>query len=99
MGKGVNLCILHVKGPELSTLIFARTPVFGVSWSGIWPGIWLNSFSIFLLVACTEPTVRMHRLMCIFVISRFQTAFSHEMTVVSEIYSQYLKDKKKHFKS
>ena len=31
--------------------------------------------------------------MCIFVISRFQTTFSHEMTVVSEIYCQNLKDK------
>ena len=51
-----------------------------------------DSFSIFLLVACTEPTVRKHRLMCIFFISRFQTTFSHEMTVVSEIYCQNLKD-------
>ena len=40
------------------------------------------------------PTVRMHRLVCIFVISRFPTTFSHEMTVVSEIYCQNLKDKK-----
>ena len=55
--------------------------------------VWLNTFSIFLLVACTEPTVRMHRLMCIFIISRFQTAFSHEMTAISEIYCQNLKDK------
>ena len=36
------------------------------------------------LVTCTEPTVRMHRPVCIFVISRFQTTFSHEMTVISE---------------
>ena len=35
----------------------------------------------------------MHRLMCIFVINRFQTTFSHETTVVSEIYCQNLKDK------
>ena len=54
--------------------------------------VWLNAFSIFLLVACTEPTVRMHRLMCIFIINRFQTAFSHEMTVISEIYCQNLKE-------
>ena len=44
--------------------------------------IWLKLSS---LVTCTEPTMRMHRLMCIFVISRFQTAFCHEVTVVSEI--------------
>ena len=31
--------------------------------------------------------------MCIFFISRFQTTFSHEMTAVSEIYCQNLKDK------
>ena len=37
--------------------------------------------------------MRMHRLMCIFVISRFQTTFSPEMTVVAEIYCQNLKDK------
>ena len=55
--------------------------------------VWLTPFSIFLLVAGTEPTVRMHRLVCIFVISRFQTTFSHEMTVVSEIHCQNLKDK------
>ena len=55
--------------------------------------VWLNTFSIFVLVACTEPTVRMHRLMCIYIISRFQTTFSHEMTVISEIYCQNLKDK------
>ena len=55
--------------------------------------VWLNSFSIFLLAACTEPTMRMHRLMCIFVISRCQTSFSHEMTVISKIYCQNLKDK------
>ena len=69
-----------LKGPELSTLNFARTLVFGESWPG-----WLKSFSI---VTCTEL-----RLMCIFVISRFQTTFSHEVTTVSEIYCQNLKDK------
>ena len=74
-----------LKGPELSTLNFARTLVFGVSWPG-----WLKSFSI---VTCTELRVRMHRLMCIFIISRFQTTFSHEVTAVSELYCQKLKDK------
>ena len=49
--------------------------------------VWLITFSIFLLIAYTKTTVRMHRLMCIFVISRFQTTFSHE------IYCQNLKDK------
>ena len=72
--------------PRLIKLM--RTLVFGVSRPGMAQYI-LN----ILLVACTEPTVRMHRLMCIFIISRFQTAFSHEMTVISEIYCQNLKDK------
>ena len=50
----------------------------------------------FILISCmyrTNSAHWMHRLMCIFVISRFQTTFSHEMTVVSEIYCQNLKDK------
>ena len=49
-----------------------------------------------ILISCmyrTNGVHQMHRLMCIFVISRFQTTFSHEMTVVSEIYCQNLKDK------
>ena len=41
----------------------------------------------------TEPTVRIHLLMCIFVISRFQATFSHAVTVVSEIYCHKFKDK------
>ena len=53
-----------LKGPELSTLNFGRTLVFGASRPG------MAQF-----------------------ISRFQTTFSHEMTVVSEIYCQNLKDK------
>ena len=61
-----------LKGPELSALNFARTLVCQV---------WLNSFSVFLLVTCNEPTVRMHRLMCIFA------------EFISEIYCQNLKDK------
>ena len=82
-GKFVYLaCPVNLlKDPELSTLNF----VLGVSWPG-----WLKSFSI---VTCTELRVRMHRLMCIFVISRFQTTFSHEVTAVSEIYCQNLNDK------
>ena len=79
-----------LKGPELSTLNFARTLVFGVSRPG------MAQFNLNVLMCCMyriNGAQRMHRLMCIFVISRFQTTFSHEMTVVSEIYSQNLKDK------
>ena len=42
---------------------------------------------------CTEPTARMHKLMFIFVIIRFQRPFSREITVVSEFYCQNFKDK------
>ena len=77
-----------LKGPELSTLNFARTLVFEVSRPGI------AQFILNILISCmNRPTVRMHRLMGIFVISRFQTTFSREMTVVSEIYCQNLRDK------
>ena len=56
------------------------------------PGI--AQFILNILISCmNRPTVRMHRLMGIFVISRFQTTFSREMTVVSEIYCQNLRDK------
>ena len=78
-----------LKSPELSTLNFGRTLVFGVSWPG------MAQFIPNILISCmyrTNGAHRMHRLMCIFVISRFQTTFSHEMTVVSEIYCQNLKD-------
>ena len=75
-----------LKGPELRALKILRERLslecFGQ--------VWLKSFSI---VTYTEPTVRIHRLMCIFFISRFQSTFSHEVTVVSEIYCQNLKDK------
>ena len=56
----------------------------------------MSQFILNILISCmyrTNGAHRMHRLMCIFVISRFQTTFSHEMTVVSEIYCQNLKDK------
>ena len=79
-----------LKGPELSTLNFGRILVFGASWPG------MAQFILNILISCmyrTKGAHRMHRLMCIFVISRFQTTFSHEMTVVSEIYCQNLKDK------
>ena len=80
----------QMKGPELSTLNFGRTLVFGVSRLG------MTQFILNILISCmyrTNGAHRMHRLMCIFVISRFQTTFSHELTVVSEIYCQNLKDK------
>ena len=78
-------------GPELGTLNIGRTLVFGVSRPGM-------AQFIFNIITCScmyraNGAHRMHRLMCIFVISRFQTTFSHEMTVVSEIYCQNLKDK------
>ena len=79
-----------LKGPELSTLNFGRTLVFGVSRPG------MAQFILNILISCmyrTNGAHRMHRLMFIFVISRFQTTFSHEMTVVSEIYCRHLKDK------
>ena len=79
-----------LKGPELSTLNFGRTLVFGASRPG------MAQFILNILISCmyrTNGAHRMHRLMCIFVISRFQTTFSHEMTVVPEIYFQNLKDK------
>ena len=75
-----------LKGPELRALKILREHLslecFGQ--------VWLESFSI---VTCTEQTVWKHRLMCIFFISIFQSTFSHEVTVVSEIYCQNLKDK------
>ena len=80
-----------LKGPELSTLNFGRTFVFGVSRPG-----GMAQFILNIRIGCmyrTNGAHLMHRLMCIFVISRFQTTFSHEMTVVSEIYCQNLKDK------
>ena len=77
-----------LKGPEPSTLNFARTLVFGVSRPGM---VILNILINFMYR--TNGAHRMHRLVCIFVISRFQTTFSHEMTVVSEIYFHNLKDK------
>ena len=79
-----------LKGPELSTLNFARTLVFGVSWPGM-----AQSQCFYICIRCMyriNGAHRMHRLMCIFIISRFQRTFSHEMTVVSEIYCQNLKD-------
>ena len=79
-----------LKGPELSTLNFGRTLVFRVSRPG------MAQFILYILISWmyrTNSVRQMHRLMCIFVISRFQTTFSHEMTVVSEIYCQNLKDK------
>ena len=79
-----------LKGPELSNLNFGRTLVFGVSRPGMAQSI------LKILISCmyrTNGAHRMHRLMCIFVISRFQTTLSREMTVVSEIYCQNLKDK------
>ena len=87
-GKFVYLaCSVNpLKGPELRALKILRERLslecFGQ--------VWLKSFSIFTY---TEPTVRIHRLMCIFFISRFQSTFSHEVTVVSEIYCQNFKDK------
>ena len=66
-----------LKGPELSTFNFV-----GVSRPGI------AQFILNILISCmykTNGAHRMHRLMCIFVISRFQTTFSREMTVISEI--------------
>ena len=79
-----------LKGPELSTLNFGRTLVFGATRLG------MAQFILYILISCmyrTNGAHRMHRLMCIFVISRFKTTFSHEITVVSEIYCQNLKDK------
>ena len=79
-----------LKGPESRTLNFGRTLVFGVSRPG------MAQFIINILISCkyrTNGAHLMHGLMCIFVISRFQTTFSHEMIVVSEIYCQNLKDK------
>ena len=79
-----------LKGPELSTLNFGRTLVFGVSRPG------MAQLILNILISCmyrTNSAHRMHRQMGIFVISRFQTSFSHEMTVVSEIYCKNLKDK------
>ena len=79
-----------LKGPELSTLYFARTLVFGVSRPS------MAHFNLNFLICCMyriNGAHGMHRLMFIFVISRFQTTFSHWMTVVSEIYCQNLKDK------
>ena len=79
-----------LKGPELSSLNFGRTLVFGVSRPGT------AQFILNILISCmyiTNGVQRMHSLMCIFVISRFQTNFSHEMTIVSEIYCRNLKDK------
>ena len=79
-----------LKGPELSILNFGRTLAFGVSRPG------MAQFILNILISCmyrTNGAHWMHRLMCIFVISRFQTTFSHEMTVVSQIYCQNLKDK------
>ena len=61
-----------LKGPELSTLNFGRTLVFGVSRPG------MAQFILNTLICCmnrTNDAHRMHRLMCIFVISRFQTTF------------------------
>ena len=80
----------QLKGPELSTLNFGRTLVFGVSRPG------MAQFILNILISCmyrTNGAHRMHRLMCIPVISRFQTTFPNEMTVVSEMYCQRLKDK------
>ena len=71
-----------LNGPELSTLNFGRSLIFGVSRPG------LAQFILNTLISCmyrTNGAHKMHRLMCILVISRFQTTFSHEMTVVSEI--------------
>ena len=92
MGKFVYLaCPTNLlKGSELSTLNFGRTLVFGVSRPG------MAQFILNILIRCmyrTNGAHRMHRLMYIFVISRFQTTFSHEMTVVSEICCQNLKVK------
>ena len=91
-GKFVYLACptIPLKGPEPSTLNFGGTLVFGASRPG------MTQFILNNLISCmyrTNGVHRMHRLMCIFVISRFQTTFSHEMTVVSEIYCQNLKDK------
>ena len=57
-----------LKGPELSTLNFGRTLVFGVSRPG------MAQFILNILISCmyrTNGAHRMHRLMYIFVISRF----------------------------
>ena len=91
-GKFVYLtCATNpLKGPERSTLNFVRTLVFGVSRPG------MAQFILNILISCmyrTNGAHQMHRLVCFFVISRFQTTFSHEMTVVSEINCQNLKDK------
>ena len=68
-----------LKGPELSILnSYAKTLLFGVSWPG------MSQFILNILISCmyrTNGAHRMHRLMCIFDISRFQTIFSHEMTL------------------
>ena len=52
-----------------------------------------NKHETGLVVTWLDLTVPMRRMMCLFVISIFQTSFSHEMTVVSEIYCQQLNDK------
>ena len=75
-----------LKGPELRALKILRERLS----LECFRQVWLKSFSI---VTYTEPTVRIHRLMCILFISRFQSTFSHEVTVVSEINCQNLKDK------
>ena len=92
--RGKFVCLASstnpLKGPGLSTSNIRRILVFGVSRPG------MAQFILNILISCmhrTNGAHRMHRLMCIFVISRFQTTFSHEMTVVSEIYCQKLKDK------
>ena len=65
-----------------------RTLVFGVSRPG------MARYILNIRFSCMHRTYRADlRLMCIFIISRFQTTFSHEMTVISEIYCQNLKDK------
>ena len=79
-----------LKGPERRTINFVRTLVFGVSRPG------MAQFILNILINCmyrTNGAHRMHRMMCFFLISRFLTTFSHEITVVSEIYCQNLKDK------
>ena len=74
-----------LKGPELSTLNFGRTLVFEASRQG------MAQFILNILISCMYRTTV--RTGCIFVISRFRTTFSYEMTVVSEIHCQNLKDK------
>ena len=67
--------------------LFGRTLVFGASRPG------MAQFILNILISCmyrTNGAYRMHRLVCIFVISGYKTTL---MTVVSEIYCQNLKDK------